>query len=173
MLVDEFNHTIDSWSAALGKYSMDDLLVKPGENDWSIGQVYMHLLNETAFYIEQMEGCFRDNQYSAGLMKDAGKVMLANNEFPDEKIKGDPEVIEKIKQPVSKQELVTDMKSLKLRMNEVWEKIITDEPGGKTMHPGLGYFTAKQWAQFAEMHLRHHFRQKQRIDEYLYSRKST
>ena len=27
---------------------------------------------------------------------------------------------------------------------------------GKTKHPGLNYFTAKEWLQFAEMHLRHH-----------------
>jgi hypothetical protein len=43
MLIDAFNHTIDIWIAALEKYSMEDILVKPGENNWSIGQVYMHL----------------------------------------------------------------------------------------------------------------------------------
>ena len=38
---------------------------------------------------------------------------------------------------------------------------------GKTKHPGLGYFSAEEWLQFAEMHFRHHLRQKKRIDEFL------
>jgi hypothetical protein len=38
---------------------------------------------------------------------------------------------------------------------------------GKTRHPGLLYFSAPEWLQFAEMHLRHHFLQKQRIDAFL------
>jgi hypothetical protein len=38
---------------------------------------------------------------------------------------------------------------------------------GKTKHPGLNYFTAKEWLQFAGMHLRHHLKQKKRIDDFL------
>jgi hypothetical protein len=39
---------------------------------------------------------------------------------------------------------------------------------GKAGHPGLGYFSAAEWLQFAEMHLRHHFRQKERLDVALF-----
>jgi hypothetical protein len=38
---------------------------------------------------------------------------------------------------------------------------------GKTKHPGLGFFNANEWLQFAEMHLRHHLKQKERIEEFL------
>jgi hypothetical protein len=45
---------------------------------------------------------------------------------------------------------------------------ITESPfGGKTKHPGLGYFSAHEWLQFADMHFRHHLRQKKRIDDFL------
>jgi hypothetical protein len=37
---------------------------------------------------------------------------------------------------------------------------------GKTKHPGSNYFTAKEWLQFAEIHLRHHLKQKKRIDDF-------
>jgi hypothetical protein len=38
---------------------------------------------------------------------------------------------------------------------------------GKTKYPGLNYFTAKEWLQFAGIHLRHHLKQKKRIDDFL------
>jgi hypothetical protein len=41
--------------------------------------------------------------------------------------------------------------------------LIDDE----TQHPGLYHFSANEWYQFAEMHFRHHVRQKKRIDDYL------
>jgi len=37
---------------------------------------------------------------------------------------------------------------------------------GKTKHPGLNYFSADEWFRFAEMHFRHHERQKKRIDDF-------
>jgi hypothetical protein len=39
---------------------------------------------------------------------------------------------------------------------------------GKTKHPGLGYFDAREWLGFAEMHMRHHIRQKERIEQCLF-----
>ncbi len=38
---------------------------------------------------------------------------------------------------------------------------------GKSLHPGFRYLAADEWLQLAEMHLRHHFRQKTRIDDFL------
>jgi hypothetical protein len=38
---------------------------------------------------------------------------------------------------------------------------------GKSRHPGLGYFNAGEWLRFIEMHMRHHLRQKERIDAFL------
>jgi hypothetical protein len=45
-----------------------------------------------------------------------------------------------------------------------------DNATGKTRHPGLLYFSALEWLRFAEMHMRHHFRQKKRIDEALFQK---
>jgi hypothetical protein len=39
---------------------------------------------------------------------------------------------------------------------------------GKTRHPGLLFFSALEWLRFTEMHMRHHFRQKKRIDHKLF-----
>jgi hypothetical protein len=46
--------------------------------------------------------------------------------------------------------------------------LITQSPyKGKTKHPGLHYFNADEWLQFADMHFRHHVKQKKKIDDFL------
>ncbi len=167
MLIDQFNSTIDNWIDALDQYSLDELLFRPNHESWSLGQVYMHLLNETQYYISQIRYCLEHHENINERMKDAGAVMLANNSFPNERIKGDPEVTSKIGQPQNKEQLLTGMLAVKEEMNSCWTAIARDESNSKTMHPGLGYFTAAEWLQFAEMHLRHHFRQKTGIDKLL------
>jgi protein associated with RNAse G/E len=44
---------------------------------------------------------------------------------------------------------------LKAEINNVAMLISTNTSQGKTKHPGLHYFNAKEWFQFAEMHVRH------------------
>lgn len=167
MLIQYFNNTIDNWITELGHYEPDKLFTKPGPGNWSLGQVYMHLIEETSYYIEQMECCLTHNENSSAQMDDKAKMMFSKNEFPDEIIKGDPFISENVKQPVSKFQLQKEMQELKLKMNVIGNKIINKESTGKARHPGLGYFSAKEWFQYADMHLRHHLRQKRRIDNYL------
>jgi GTP-sensing pleiotropic transcriptional regulator CodY len=166
-LLDHFNNTINTWIAAMEQYNFHSLCKKPTNESWSIGQVYMHLLNETNYYIEEMKLCISSNENASEEMIDRAKMMFSKNEFPDEIIKGDPSVSEKIQQPASKLQLEEDMLTLKKEMNSLWTKIINSEAKGKTTHPGLGYFSSVEWFQFADMHLRHHFRQKERLDHIL------
>ena len=56
---------------------------------------------------------------------------------------------------------------IRKEVNELFASSEVAGATGKTRHPGLLYFNAVEWLQFAEMHLRHHFRQKKRIDEQL------
>ena len=52
-------------------------------------------------------------------------------------------------------------------MNNAATQIANSKSKGKTKHPGLNYFNANEWLQFAEMHLRHHLKQEKRIEEFL------
>jgi hypothetical protein len=56
---------------------------------------------------------------------------------------------------------------LKTEITTIGILISTSQFRGKTKHPGLNYFNANEWFQFAEMHFRHHLRQKKRIEEFL------
>ncbi len=168
-MIENFNHTINHWLSELDRYSFTELCSKPSTGAWSLGQLYRHLINEAIFYREQIEICVRSNDHSNEEASAAGREMLINNEFPNEIIEGDP-ANAFIPQPESKEKLVQDLALLKEQMNQVALMIRETSFHGKTKHPGLNYFSAAEWLQFADMHFRHHLRQKKRIDQFLSSR---
>jgi hypothetical protein len=69
--------------------------------------------------------------------------------------------------PASKVVLLDQMQRLKAHLNSLENKIVGNHCIGKVRHPGLGYFNALEWLQFADMHMRHHLRQKRRIEDAL------
>jgi len=167
MIIDDFNRTIDTWINDLERYTTYQLHLRSGAKGWSLGQVYMHLIEETKYYIEQMESCLKYNEHAHEQMDERGKVMFANNSFPDRRIKGDPFISEKVPQPESRAQLQKDMLQLKQEINEIGNKVISSDTVGKAVHPGHGYFSAREWLQYAEMHMRHHLKQKSRLEEEL------
>ena len=92
--------------------------------------------------------------------------MFLNNDFPDAILEGPPSNAF-TPQPESKDQLLTELLQLKDEMTKAEALIAASQFNGKTKHSGLGYFTASEWMQFAEMHFRHHLRQKKRLDDFL------
>lgn len=166
MLISRFNKTIAIWQLALQEYTLGELCTRPSVTGWSAGQMYRHLVDDTGFFIEQIKICIAGNENADEKPTAFGLKLLTNNDFPDETIVGAPDNAF-IPQPLSKEQLVRDMEVLRMNMNAA-ALLIDESPfRGKSKHPGLGYFNAEEWLQFAEMHLRHHLRQKKRIDEFL------
>lgn len=148
---------------------MKELCKKPDSSSWSLGQVYMHLIDETTWYFDQIELCLGTSENSDKQMTETAKITFLNNAFPNEIIKGDPFISDKVKQPKNIDSLKKAFQQLKARGNDIWKKIEKSETQGKSRHPGLQFFSSIEWFQYAEMHLRHHLRQKNRIDNFLNS----
>ncbi|MEP6750508.1 MAG: DinB family protein, partial [Bacteroidota bacterium] len=165
MLIDDLNNTIDGWIKALKHYSFIQLCTKPSPESWSPGQMYLHLVSDTNFYIRQIKTCISSNDNAMEEASPFAKKMFLNNDFPDAIIEGDPSNAQ-IPQPVSKEHLMGLMLNLKNEINAVAILISTTACKGKTKHPGFNYFSAEEWLQFADMHFRHHLRQKKRIDDF-------
>lgn len=166
MLIEDFNHTIDIWIKELEQYDFTRLCAKPSPNSWSLGQVYMHLIDDTNYYIDQIKICVSNNDNVIEEASPDAKTMFLNNNFPDEAIEGSP-ANSYIPQPDNKDQLMSGLINLKEEINKVAILISKSPFKGKTKHPGLNYFNADEWLRFAEMHFRHHLRQKKRIDEFL------
>lgn len=166
MLIKDFNNTIDLWIKALDQYDFRQLCTKPSADGWSLGQVYVHLIDDTNYYIEQVKLCIATNEHSLEEASPTAKVMFLNNDFPDMAIEGAPSN-STMPQPESKAQLITHLTDIKNEINLLLELLEKSPAKGKTKHPGLHYFNAPEWLQFAEMHFRHHLRQKKRIDHFL------
>lgn len=167
VLLKAFSETIQKWIDFLDNYTLEMLYQKPDDNSWSLGQVYTHITDDTAWFVEQMAAAMQTSADAEKEMHEHGQVMLQNNSFPDMMIEG-PATGIYIKQPESKDEVRQKLLAIKADVNNLYASFDLSKAIGKTRHPGLLYFNTLDWLQFAEMHLRHHFRQKQRIDEKLF-----
>lgn len=166
-LLAQFNKTIDIWIHHLNDYTLEMLCSRPGEKSWSLGQVYLHIIADTTWFVEQMQDCLLlSNANSEQEMHEYAKVIFANNAFPDASLENpfnDPDS----RQPLNKEELLQGLTDIKQEVNALYA-IDHPQANGKTEHPGFHFFNSMEWLQFAEMHMRHHLRQKQRIDEQLF-----
>jgi hypothetical protein len=162
----QWNTTIGQWTDWLNDYSLEQLRQQPGPGAWSLGQVYTHILTDTEWFVGQMKAALATRENRDKEMHDDAKRMFRRNGFPDVPIQG-PATNTYIPQPQSREELQRRLLAIKTEVNELFTADERWREGGKTRHPGLLFFSAGEWLQFAEMHMRHHFRQKQRIDEAL------
>jgi hypothetical protein len=166
MLINEFNAIADYWIAALDEYNFTQLCTRPSAAQWSVGQIYLHLVDDTYYYIEQMETCVSANKNAEKTMTAAARQLFNNNDFPDKQITGHPDN-NLIPQPKSIMELRREMQKLKTAMNGMAARMFTTPFKGKAQHPGFEYLDAQEWLQLACMHFRHHLLQKKRIDAFL------
>ena len=164
-----FNETIERWMAQLNDYTLEMLCRKPREDAWSLGQVYSHITDDTAWFVEQMAAAIKTQDDSDKEMHEHARAMIQNNSFPDVMIQG-PATGIFIKQPGSVEEVREKLSAIKEEVNKLYASFDPSKAIGKTRHPGLLYFNTLDWLQFAEMHLRHHLRQKKRIDETLFAK---
>ncbi len=168
MISASYNHSIDLWIEALTEYSFIQLCISPSPEQWSLGQLYIHLINDTQFYLDQMQVCVSNNENINEVPSEAAKKMFLANEFPDIQIEGAPGNAT-IPQPNNKEVLLNNLLRLKIALQSIEKTILLSLNKGKTRHPGLGYFTAAEWLQFADMHFRHHLLQKKRIDDFIFN----
>ena len=166
MKINDLDQSIDSWIKGLEQYDFIQLCAKPSPTSWSLGQVCMHLIENTNYYVDQIKMCVSTNDNIMGEASPEAKTMFLNNEFPDEVIEGPPENLD-TPQPDNKEQLMRSLLNLKKDINHVEMLILNSPYRGKTKHPGLNYFDAREWFQFADMHFRHHLRQKKRIEMFL------
>ncbi len=161
--------TANVWEKELEKYSDEDFQSKSAHNLWTIGQVYEHITsNSLNFHAVQIERCLLSSVNTFKTKSLIGYLCLTLKRIPHIKIKISPEENIEPSQPV-------DIQFIKNRLNEVKEQffylalaIDSSKIKGKINHPGMGYLHAKEWLVFIEMHIRHHWKDKQKIDSFLF-----
>ena len=169
ILLHQFNETIGQWISALDAYTLEMLCRKPRAGSWSLGQVYVHITDDTSYFVEQMKAALATTANSEESMHENARTLFRNNAFPDMLLTG-PATDDTVPQPQSEEALQKQLVFLKDEVSRLSAADFSTATG-KTEHPGLRFFSALEWLQFAEMHMRHHFRQKKRIDALLFEGK--
>ena len=164
--LDQFNITIDTWIGFLDDYTLPMLCRIPATGSWSLGRMYIHIIEDTSWFAGQIKAALLTSDHAEEQMHENAKTMFRNNEFPDAALTN-PNNIPDGRQPKTKEELAQALISIRVEVNQLCITHDLTAAKGKTLHPGLLYFTALEWLRFADMHMRHHFRQKMRIDALL------
>jgi len=166
MINNSLHQIIDIWISELDHYDFEQLKAKPAENSWSLGQMYMHLIGATKHFLQQAGISLKTNENEHEKMTERAEPMFKNNQFPDAILEG-PESNAYTPQPHTKEAIIESLKELQKEIYSLEELLAKNAMKGKTKHPGLGFFNGREWVRFAEMHFRHHLRQKKRIDLFL------
>ncbi|SEN37593.1 DinB superfamily protein [Paenibacillus sp. OV219] len=162
------NHmvTIDQYKRDLDSYSIEQLRFKSEENVWSVGQMYIHVIEVAKEYIGHIETCSKTMlEESVGKTADGTKA-LAEQEWPNIRVKLD-ELPNATTNPASKDEIIAGLEHV-LEKLSYWAGCIDEvNPACKVHHGWFGWLGASEWFEMVGMHSRHHLRQKAELDEKL------
>lgn len=174
---------INQYIDELEGLSMNDLLYTTDEVDWSLGQMYMHLIqasqNMHMFNIKQCLTGMEPAQISSATAytnkTEQGQAIFDHGGFPPIRIAVPASPYYTPKQPESKEQLVIgllqvgeEMKQLEPRVNHDNNYDNNNETNEyKIAHPRFGYLDAKEWFLLIEMHFRHHLLQLARLKQKL------
>jgi hypothetical protein len=164
----QFLNTAKYYLKELDFYGKNQFKYHPTEKDWSIGQVYDHLINGTYdYHLKKIENCLqKKGGAEGGKKKFKGKILFLLKGFPNIRIKGVPATTYVPMQPKSPLKVKDEL----YRFIKVMQKTAKDiDAAGeliyKVPHPSLGMMSAEEWYKLIEMHFRHHLKQKARLDE--------
>lgn len=166
----QFENTVNVYLKDLEAYDMEQLLLKPQEDQWSLGQMYLHLIQSAQYMgFRNIEAC-RVMDTTPEITEDksdAWKAVMNNGSFPPISIQVPPSKEYTPLQPESKEQLSEGLRLVLQKMREM-EPLLEPIPTNHTRpHPRFGALNAKEWFYLTEMHYRHHFLQKKRLEEFL------
>ncbi|MHB8261370.1 MAG: DinB family protein [Bacteroidia bacterium] len=164
-----FSKTIDVWSNSLDSYPNDLFALKPDQESWSIGQVCQHIISSTRRMFTMIEKCLEGDTNEHESITEVGEKILMDNQMADVQVKVPAALMNTPPQPESKQVIKREFEELKNDFAKLADKVSKSAAKGKEKHPRFEFLNAKEWLQFADIHCRHHLRQKERIDTFIKS----
>ena len=156
---------IDEYIRDLDQYSYEQLIMKPSPNEWSLGQVYIHLwMSAKGFFFKKAEQCLTKEGAEQGKSKNwKGVLVFLMGKMPTVKVKMPTKVAVEPNQPESKEQLIKKLNEIKEMSASYISRIQDSDPSFKAKHPIFSYLNTAEWISLCNMHFRHHEAQKKRI----------
>lgn len=159
---------IDEYIRDLDRYTFEQILMKPSEDEWSIGQVYIHLwMSAKGFFFKKAEQCLSKDGAEYGKNRNwKGHLVFLMGRMPNVKAKMPEKVAVVPKQPESKEQLIAKLNEIKDLSSAYIRRIPEADPSFKAKHPVFSYLNTAEWISLCNMHFRHHQDQKKRIRQH-------
>lgn len=157
---------VGAYKAKLVDRTEEDFTNTPPQGGWGYSEVYSHIFDASLLSLIALNNCIKEN----GEVKPthfAVKMILFFGSFPpNKKYKVPTRLLERVKKInlMAAHQFITDFE---LQLIKTLPNIDGANPKIKTKHPRLGYLNAKQWLRFIEIHLNHHLKQLNRIENSL------
>ncbi|QMV41892.1 DinB family protein [Cohnella cholangitidis] len=162
--------TVSYYLEQLQRIGEEQLSLRPSEEEWSLGQLYNHLIGATQYMSLRNIGLCREGDKETivvgGAKSEAGEAVFRNGGFPDAKISVPPSPQYTPRQPNGKEELSEGLLGIVRQMRDIEPTLREISPENAANHPRLGALTAKEWFQLVEMHFRHHLKQLHRLQQF-------
>ncbi|MFC9709564.1 DinB family protein [Paenibacillus sp. NPDC056933] len=150
--------------------SMSDaqLSYKPSEMEWSVGQMYQHLIQSAMkMHLANVRLCINADEMAVQKTEqgktEAGEAVFAQASFPPIRIHvpASPEYTPP--QPDGRESIIQGFNEVRDEMRRV-EVLLEGATRESTVpHPRFGGLNAEEWFALVEMHYRHHFLQLERL----------
>ena len=168
-----FEELTNTYLDELKGFSMEQLTRQPNENEWSLGQMYLHLIGSALFMqIRNIEECMTQDADTASNIEgktEAGEAIFKQAGFPPIRIQVPPSPQYTPQQPRDKEQIADGLKSVLHRMKEIEPTLDKASMRHTVAHPRFGGVNAKEWFVLVEMHYRHHLLQQDRLIKFLES----
>jgi len=163
----QFEATVERYLTELENLEMEQLLQKKNEEEWSLGQMYLHLIQSANFmHLRNVDQCLAGSEPAtdtAGEKTEIGRKVFEQGSFPPDRIRVPASPQYTPKQPESKEQLKEGLLGVVERMKRTEPTLGQASERNKIPHPRLGALNAKEWFLLIEMHYRHHLLQLDRL----------
>jgi hypothetical protein len=154
------------YKSSLLTYNDHDFNFKSSPDVWSLAQMYEHICSASKkFFLANTKRCLENrNGQIGGNRNAAGDNVFKYGGFPPIKIKVPPGIDAQaiVGKPLNA--YLTEIDEILESAKNMIEPLNLDSGEYKILHPVLGWLHALEWFQNLEMHTRHHFRQKEELE---------
>ncbi|MDD9271888.1 DinB family protein [Paenibacillus sp. GCM10023248] len=162
-----FEVVVGRYLIELESFDMEQLLAKPSEEEWSIGQMYMHLIQSAQFmHLHNVDLCLAGGEATVDAAEEKterGKAAYEVGSFPPIRIQVPASPQYTPRQPESKEQLTEGFRAVVERMKRTEPVVSRVSESKKVVHPGFGALNAQEWFLLVDMHYRHHLSQLERL----------
>ncbi|TCM89117.1 DinB family protein [Paenibacillus sp. BK033] len=166
-----FEKSVERYIQELNHLSTEQLLAKPSEEEWSIGQMVVHLIRSAQnMHLRNVDQCIEGREAvlaGTGVKTENGEKAFELGSFPPIRIRVPASPQYTPEQPENKEQLIEGLRDVAERMRRTEPTLIQAPLEHTVPHPNFGALNATEWFLLVEMHYRHHFLQLERLKAFL------